>query len=85
MSQTTAQDRLRAQIAAALRGLSDSALPAAENDSAKSVAPIMSLQPHNPETEFQFFHRKKVLVDAPTGAGGSAGSAASTHAALETL
>ena len=85
MSQTTAQDRLRAQIEAARIGLGDAALPAAANDSANSVAPIMPAQPHNREPEFQFFHRKKVLVDTPTGAGGSAGSAASTHAALETL
>ena len=85
MSQTAAQDRLRAQIEAALRGLSDPALPAAASDSAQSIAPIMHAQPHNSEPEFQFFHRKKVLADAPAGAGGSAGSAASTHAALETL
>ena len=85
MNQVSAQDRLRAQIEAARQGLSDAALPAAANDSAHSVAPIMPAQPHNPEPEFQFFHRKKVLVDPPTGAGGTASSAASTHVALETL
>ena len=85
MSQTTAQDRLRAQIEAARRGLGDIALPAAANDSAHSVAPIIPAQPYSPEPEFQFFHRKKVLVEAPIGAGGSTGGDASTHAALETL
>ena len=85
MNQTSAQDRLRAQIAAARQGLGDASLPAAANDSAHSVASIMPAQPHNREPEFQFFHRTKVLVDASKGSGGTAGSAASTHAALETL
>ena len=85
MNQTTAQDRLRAQIAAARQGLGDAVMPAAANDSAQSVAPIMPVQPPNLEPEFQFFHRKKMLIDAPTGAGGTPGSAASTHAALEIL
>ena len=85
MNQISTQDRLRAQIAVARQGLSDSALPAADNDGAHSVAPIMPAQPHNPEPEFQFFHRNKMLVDAPKGAVGTVGSAASTHAALETL
>ena len=85
MNQTTAQDRLRAQIAAARQGLGDAPLLAAANDSAHSVAPIMPAQAHNPEPEFQFFHRKKELLNAPTGVEGTAGSATSTHAALEAL
>ena len=85
MNQISAQDRLRAQIAAARQDLSDAALPVAANDSAQSGALITPAQPHNPEPEFQFFHRKKVLVDEATGAGGTAGGAASTHAALATL
>ena len=58
MNQISAQDRLRAQIAAARQGLSDAALPIAANDSAQSGALITPAHPHNPEPEFQFFHRK---------------------------
>ena len=80
MNQTTAQDRLRAQIEAARRGLGDTALPFAANDSAQPAATIMPAQPHGPEPEFQFFHRKQGPVDAAT-----AGGTASTRAAFESL
>lgn len=80
MSQTTAQDRLRAQIKAARRGLGDTALPSAANDSAQPAATIMAAQPHGPEPEFQFFHRKQGPVDAAT-----AGGTASTRAAFDSL
>jgi len=80
MSQTTAQDRLRAQIEAARRGLGDTALPSAANDSAQPAATIMPAQPHGPEPEFQFFHRKQGPVDAAT-----AGGTASTRAAFDSL
>jgi len=80
MSQTTAQDRLRAQIEAARRGLGDTALPSAANDSAQPAATIMAAQPHGPEPEFQFFHRKQGPVDAAT-----AGGTTSTRAAFESL
>ena len=85
MSQTTAQDRLRAQIEAARRGLGDTALPSAANDSAQPAASIMAAQPHGPEPEFQFFHRKQGPVDAATGVGGPAGGTASTRAAFGSL
>ena len=85
MSQTTAQDRLRAQIAAARQGLGDTVPPAAANDSDHSVAHTMSAQAHNRQPEFRFFHRKKVLADTTKSARGTADGAASTRAALETL
>ena len=85
MSQTTAQDRLRAQIKAARRGLGDTVLPSAAKDSAQPAASIMAAQPHGPEPEFQFFHRKQVPADAATAAGGTAGGTASTRAAFDTL
>ena len=85
MSQISAQDRLRAQIAVARQGLGDAALPAAANDSAHSGALITPAQPHGHNLNFSFFHRKKVPADAAVVAGGAAGSAASTRAALETL
>jgi hypothetical protein len=80
MSQTTAQDRLRAQIEAARRGLGDTALPSAANDSAQPAASIMAAQPYDPEPEFQFFHRKQGPADAAT-----AGGTASTRAAFDSL
>lgn len=85
MSQTTAEDRLRAQIEAARRGLGDTALPSAANDIAKSTASMMPAQHHDPEPEFQFFHRKQVPADAATGVGGTAGGAASIRAAFDSL
>ncbi|MEK9744713.1 MAG: hypothetical protein VW499_01510 [Candidatus Puniceispirillum sp.] len=80
MSQTTAQDRLRAQIEAARRGLGDTALPSAANDSAQPAATTMPARPQGPEPEFQFFHRKQGPVDAAT-----AGGTASTRAAFDSL
>ena len=85
MSQTTAQDRLRAQIEAARRGLGDTALPSAANYSIQPAAPMMPAKPHDPEPEFQFFHRKQVPADAVTGVGDTAGGAASTRAVLDSL
>jgi chemotaxis response regulator CheB len=85
MSQTTAQDRLRAQIEAARRSLGDTALPAAANDSAQPVASMMPAQHHDPEPEFQFFYRKQVPADTVTGVGGTAGGAASIRAVFESL
>ena len=85
MIQTTAQDRLRAQIEAARRGLGDTALPSAANDSAQLAGSMMPAKPRGPEPEFQFFHRKQVPADAATAAGGTAGGTASTRAAFDTL
>ena len=85
MSQTTAQDRLRAQIAAVRQGLGDTVPPAAANDSDHTVTYIMPAQPHNRQPEFKFFHRKKVPEGTTTSARGAADDAASTRAALETL
>ena len=77
MSQTTSQDRLRAQIAAARQGLGGTVPPAAANDSAQSGALHHARTSSQPNLNFGF-HRKKVLADATTIAKGTAGGAAST-------
>ena len=78
MNQTSAQDRLRAQIAAA-RQASAMQRCRLQRMTAPNLAP--SSRPHILTTQslnFSFFIAK-VLVDEATGAGGTAGGAASTR------